>query len=305
MSVLSCGAAPTGCLLKDLLGRRVAFRHAWQGLRPKGPSWTGRGDATTPPPSPGLSAIPHLSAASKQSQPQGAARGKKSSLPPRTRTCANARELPSSVAEPLAKRLGFPLFSLPLRRLLSRQIQSLFSPVHLSPALRSLRGVLFPNNAPGTPSLFPPSSDAELRALRRRAASSSGPRPEGRGQSVPLRTPGLLLAAHARWAFFVWPWPWRQARQGRGRHGRRGGGPAHGPRRRLLQQAPPVQRPRADPLEADARAQREGRRGAVGRAVGVDWRLRMRRTERPRLERDAHATVFDDDESAEIPLPCT
>ncbi|PWI74837.1 PXA domain protein [Purpureocillium lilacinum] len=123
-------------------------------------------------PSPGLSAIPHLSAASKQSQPQGAARGKKSSLPPRTRTCANARELPSSVAEPLAKRLGFPLFSLPLRRLLSRQIQSLFSPVHLSPALRSLRGVLFPNNAPGTPSLFPPSSDAELRALRRRAASS-------------------------------------------------------------------------------------------------------------------------------------
>ncbi|UNI14147.1 hypothetical protein JDV02_000810 [Purpureocillium takamizusanense] len=59
-----------------------------------------------------------------------------------------------------------------LDRLLSRQIHNLFSPARLSPILRSLRGVLFPNNAPGTPSLFPPSSDAELRALRRRAASS-------------------------------------------------------------------------------------------------------------------------------------
>ncbi|KAJ6446552.1 PXA domain-containingprotein [Purpureocillium lavendulum] len=59
-----------------------------------------------------------------------------------------------------------------LDRLLSRQIQNLFSAAHLSPVLRSLRGVLFPNNAPGTPSLFPPSSDAELRALRRRAARS-------------------------------------------------------------------------------------------------------------------------------------
>ena len=38
--------------------------------------------------------------------------------------------------------------------------------------LRTLRGVLFPNNAPGTPSLFPPSSDEALLALRRRAASA-------------------------------------------------------------------------------------------------------------------------------------
>lgn len=31
---------------------------------------------------------------------------------------------------------------------------------------------MFPNNAPGTPSLFPPSSDEALLALRRRAASA-------------------------------------------------------------------------------------------------------------------------------------
>lgn len=55
-------------------------------------------------------------------------------------------------------------------RLVSHHIRSLFSPSHLPPLLRMLRGVLFPNNAPGQPSLFPPSNDAELRALRRRAA---------------------------------------------------------------------------------------------------------------------------------------
>lgn len=38
--------------------------------------------------------------------------------------------------------------------------------------MRTLRSVLFPNNAPGQPSLFPPSNDAELRALRRRAANA-------------------------------------------------------------------------------------------------------------------------------------
>ncbi len=32
--------------------------------------------------------------------------------------------------------------------------------------------MLFPNNNPGKPSLFPPSSDAELEALRQRAAAS-------------------------------------------------------------------------------------------------------------------------------------
>lgn len=57
-------------------------------------------------------------------------------------------------------------------RLLSYHIQKLFAAAHLSPALRALRGVLFPNNAPGTTSLVPPSSDAELAALRRRAASA-------------------------------------------------------------------------------------------------------------------------------------
>ncbi|KAI8721012.1 PXA domain-containing protein [Fusarium sp. LHS14.1] len=60
----------------------------------------------------------------------------------------------------------------PVDRLLSHHIHSLFSPSHLPPLLRTLRGVLFPNNAPGTTSLFPPSSDAELRALRRRAANA-------------------------------------------------------------------------------------------------------------------------------------
>ncbi|KPM37299.1 hypothetical protein AK830_g9272 [Neonectria ditissima] len=60
----------------------------------------------------------------------------------------------------------------PVDRLLSHHIRSLLAPVHLAPLLRTLRGVLFPNNAPGTSTLFPPSSDAELQALRRRAANS-------------------------------------------------------------------------------------------------------------------------------------
>ncbi|KAH8910218.1 hypothetical protein BR93DRAFT_935858 [Coniochaeta sp. PMI_546] len=42
----------------------------------------------------------------------------------------------------------------------------------LPPLLRSIRGALFPNNAPGTSSLKPPSSDVELHALRRRCASA-------------------------------------------------------------------------------------------------------------------------------------
>ncbi|RGP64646.1 hypothetical protein FLONG3_9476, partial [Fusarium longipes] len=57
-------------------------------------------------------------------------------------------------------------------QLLSHHINSLFSPSNLPPLLRTLRGVLFPNNAPGKASLFPPSSEAELHALRRRAAKS-------------------------------------------------------------------------------------------------------------------------------------
>ncbi|KAK9436028.1 Phox-associated domain protein [Metarhizium brunneum] len=57
-----------------------------------------------------------------------------------------------------------------LDRFLSHRIQLLFSASHLPPVLQMLRGVLFPNNAPGSSSLLPPSSDRELYALRRRAA---------------------------------------------------------------------------------------------------------------------------------------
>lgn len=39
-------------------------------------------------------------------------------------------------------------------------------------ALRNLRGALFPNNAMGSPTLFPPESDHQLLALRRRCASA-------------------------------------------------------------------------------------------------------------------------------------
>ncbi|KJZ74100.1 hypothetical protein HIM_06549 [Hirsutella minnesotensis 3608] len=57
-------------------------------------------------------------------------------------------------------------------RLLSHRISGLFSPARLSATLRTLRGVLFPNNAPGTSSLTPPSSETELHDLRRRAAKA-------------------------------------------------------------------------------------------------------------------------------------
>lgn len=57
-----------------------------------------------------------------------------------------------------------------LSRLLSYNIKWLFLPSHLPPILRTLRGVAFPNNAPGTPSLFAPSSEQELIELRQRAA---------------------------------------------------------------------------------------------------------------------------------------
>lgn len=42
----------------------------------------------------------------------------------------------------------------------------------LPTALRNLRGALFPNNAMGTQTLFPPESEEELRALRRKCASA-------------------------------------------------------------------------------------------------------------------------------------
>ncbi|KAB5570088.1 PXA domain-containing protein [Coniochaeta sp. 2T2.1] len=52
----------------------------------------------------------------------------------------------------------------------------------LPPLLRTIRGALFPNNAPGVSTLKPPSSETELVALRRRCASSLWaliPRPLG------------------------------------------------------------------------------------------------------------------------------
>ncbi|KAM7204042.1 PXA domain containing protein [Naviculisporaceae sp. PSN 640] len=56
-------------------------------------------------------------------------------------------------------------------RLLSHTIHRyLLDPAGLPPLLRNVRGALFPNNMPGTPTLTPPSSELELRALRRRCA---------------------------------------------------------------------------------------------------------------------------------------
>lgn len=58
-------------------------------------------------------------------------------------------------------------------RLLSNAIHRyILDPAILPTALRNVRGALFPNNAQGSPTLFPPSSDQELRALRRRCASA-------------------------------------------------------------------------------------------------------------------------------------
>ncbi|ROW12055.1 hypothetical protein VMCG_00763 [Cytospora schulzeri] len=58
-------------------------------------------------------------------------------------------------------------------RLLSDSIQRhILDPATLPTALRNLRGALFPNNAMGSPTLFPPGSDQELLALRRKCASA-------------------------------------------------------------------------------------------------------------------------------------
>ncbi|KAJ3485181.1 hypothetical protein NLG97_g6873 [Lecanicillium saksenae] len=48
----------------------------------------------------------------------------------------------------------------------------MFAASHLPGVLRTLRGVLFPNNAPGKSSLAPPSSDEGFVALRKRAAGA-------------------------------------------------------------------------------------------------------------------------------------
>ncbi|KAJ4391494.1 hypothetical protein N0V93_005111 [Gnomoniopsis smithogilvyi] len=56
-------------------------------------------------------------------------------------------------------------------RLLSDSIHRyILDPAMLPTALRNLRGALFPNNAMGTQTLFPPESDEELRVLRRKCA---------------------------------------------------------------------------------------------------------------------------------------
>ncbi|KXJ97527.1 hypothetical protein Micbo1qcDRAFT_8413 [Microdochium bolleyi] len=56
-------------------------------------------------------------------------------------------------------------------RLVSHCIQThMLTPALLPPLLRSIRGALFPNNAPGTSTLVAPASDEELAALKRRCA---------------------------------------------------------------------------------------------------------------------------------------
>ncbi|KAK4227713.1 PXA domain-containing protein [Podospora fimiseda] len=58
-----------------------------------------------------------------------------------------------------------------LDRLLSHGIHKyLLDSRGLPPLLRNVRGALFPNNAPGKPTLVPPASEEELRALRTRCA---------------------------------------------------------------------------------------------------------------------------------------
>ncbi|KHN99549.1 PXA domain protein [Metarhizium album ARSEF 1941] len=83
---------------------------------------------------------------------------------------APVASLRHSSQDPAARISEFGFF--PAARLLSSRIQLLFSPSHLPPVLKMLRGALFPNNAPGSSSLLPPSSDRELRAIRRRAAKA-------------------------------------------------------------------------------------------------------------------------------------
>ncbi|KAJ0324177.1 hypothetical protein COL5a_007842 [Colletotrichum fioriniae] len=58
-------------------------------------------------------------------------------------------------------------------RLISHTIhQRLLDAAYLPTVLRSIRAALFPNNAPGVSTLVAPSSDEQLRALRRRCASA-------------------------------------------------------------------------------------------------------------------------------------
>ncbi|KAK3997239.1 PXA domain-containing protein [Cladorrhinum sp. PSN332] len=72
-----------------------------------------------------------------------------------------------------------------LDRLLSHGIHKyLLDSSGLPPLLRNVRGALFPNNAPGKPTLVPPANEEELRALRRRCARAlwRGVVPNGLGR---------------------------------------------------------------------------------------------------------------------------
>ncbi|PSR76279.1 PXA domain-domain-containing protein [Coniella lustricola] len=56
-------------------------------------------------------------------------------------------------------------------RFLSDAIQrKVLDPGTLPTVLRNLRGAIFPNNAMGSPTMFPPETDSELRALKRKCA---------------------------------------------------------------------------------------------------------------------------------------
>ncbi|KAK1983713.1 hypothetical protein LZ30DRAFT_587866, partial [Colletotrichum cereale] len=57
-------------------------------------------------------------------------------------------------------------------RLISHTIRQRLDAAYLPALLRSIRAALFPNNAPGVSTMVAPSSDKELRALRRRCASA-------------------------------------------------------------------------------------------------------------------------------------
>ncbi|KAL1882013.1 hypothetical protein VTK73DRAFT_2995 [Phialemonium thermophilum] len=77
-----------------------------------------------------------------------------------------------------------------------------FDPANLPPLLRSVRGVIFPNNMPGKPTLVPPSSDAELAALKRRCAASLW-------SLVPKHLGRTYLGASRPWSTRLW---WRLRR---------------------------------------------------------------------------------------------
>ncbi|KAF4886851.1 PXA domain protein 1 [Colletotrichum fructicola] len=69
--------------------------------------------------------------------------------------------------------MGLPTGFVNGRLLISHTIhQRVLDAAYLPTLLRSIRAALFPNNAPGVSTLVAPSSDQELRALRRRCASA-------------------------------------------------------------------------------------------------------------------------------------